>query len=246
MQFKAHIIDDELNGQEVLKNLLDKYCKNIEVIDVSSSVKEAVNKLNKNKADVLFLDIEMPVMNGFKLFDFINAKDYQIIFATAYDQYAIKAIKVAAIDYLLKPIDVEDLQKAVSRLKSNTSRNEQLELLLNNLKLSNKKIAIPISDGFHHISIDSIYYCSADDNYCNIHFEQEDTPIYSPRTLKYFEQRLTDFNFFRCSKSHLINLNFVSQFIRGKNPVVIMKNKQKIKLSANRKDAFIELFGDLQ
>jgi len=244
MDLTAHIIDDEINGQEVLISLISKYCKNINVIDISSSVQEAVKKLNSNKADVLFLDIEMPTMNGFKIFDFINPENYQIIFATAYNQYAQKAFKVAAIDYLLKPIDIEELKAAVKKLKPKANKNEKekINVLLSHINNQTKRIAIPTADGFINTPINEIYFCEADDNYCLVHLKNNTQPIYSPRTLKYFESRLLDFNFFRCNKSFLINIGYVNSFKRGKNAVIEMDNTKLIKLSASKKNAFKRIF----
>lgn len=242
----AHIIDDEVNSQAVLKKMLENYCPVVEIIDISSSIEEAVPKLKKNNVDAIFLDIEMPKSNGFKIFDFFKPNEFQVIFTTAYAQYALKAFEFAAVHYLVKPIDIKELIQAVSRLEAKTKidTDQNVTVLLEHLNKKSTNIAIPINDGFVVKSFNDILYCVADDNYCLVVLHGEEKNIFSPRTLKKYESLLLEFGFFRCSRSHLININRIKRYNRKGNSSVVMADNQEIIISQSKRNEFLELFGN--
>ena len=171
MEIKAILVDDEYDGRVVLEHHISKHCDNVKLIHSFSNSEDAIAFLKNNKIDLLFLDINMPNKNGFDLLDEIKNHDFKIIFVTAYDQYAIKAIKYAAFDYLLKPIDPEELKEAIEKLKNKRSDAEQINVLKQNLKEENlSQIALPTKYGYSYLSTDKIIRCEGDSNYCKIYF----------------------------------------------------------------------------
>ena len=212
------IIDDEKNARETLAKIIERYFSNkIQILSSADSVKEGVFAINKYNPDLVFLDIEMPEENGFKLFDYFDIYNFEVIFTTAYKQYAIDAIKFAALDYLLKPINFIDLKDVLTRLekKQNKSSNPaQIEAFLSNLNNDPgnfNKIALPTLDGYQLEKVNNIVYCQAEENYCKI-FTNRNEVILVARTLKNIEELLPDEVFFRIHKSHLVNMNYIKSY----------------------------------
>ncbi len=239
---KSVIIDDEKKGRETLKNMLAKYCNNVEVVDEANSAKNGKEIIENHNPDLVFLDIQMPHGTGFDMLEDFEEVNFEVIFTTAYDQYAIKAIKFAALDYLLKPIDIDELKNAVDRVKNklaSVDTNKNFEIFLQNLKGINKKIALPTAEGVSFIETKKIIRCEADGNYTCFFLANENKILVS-KTLKEFEELLTDYDFFRVHNSHLVNLNHVVKYLKVGGDIVVMTDGSKIEISRRKKEAFLE------
>lgn len=243
----AVIIDDEPKGRLALRQKLENYCANVSVIGEATDGIDALSVIEKLKPELIFLDIEMPRMNGFEMLNELKEKNFHIIFTTAYDQYAIKAIKYAAFDYLLKPVDIEELKTAIERI-SNTSTIEtkkQAELLRQNIlnpkKLLNK-LAIPTLEGLLFFDINEIIQLEANSNYTIIHFSGKQK-ITASKTLKDFEELLPPDIFFRTHHSHLINLNYIKKYIKGDGGQIEMQNGNFVDVSRRKKEEFLKAIG---
>ncbi|MCE3280068.1 MAG: response regulator transcription factor [Bacteroidetes bacterium] len=242
---KAIIVDDELGARESLSKMLEKYCKNIEVVAKADNMMNAFIEITNHKPDLVFLDIEMPNGNAFDLLERFKEINFNIIFVTAYDHYAIKAIKFSAIDYILKPVDPEELVNAVSRFESQHENKQSLDkkfkTLLSNVKPENKlkKVGIPDGDGLIFINLADIIRCDSDGNYTYFILTSGKKIIVS-RTLGEYEQMFMDDNFFRVHRSHLINLEHVKKYIKGEGGYVIMSDNSQVEVSRRNKNEFLE------
>lgn len=241
---KTIIVDDEEKSCVTLNNLITRHCPSLSVVAHCDSVGSAVKTIKTHSPGLVFLDIEMPFKNGFSLFDEIRNPDFSVIFTTAYDQYAIKAIKYSALDYLLKPVDVEELKKAVEHFESqqerNSSKTDNYELLLSALKLKSKsaKIAVPTFDGLQMISAEEIVKCTADESYTHITLTNGSKLVVS-RILKEFEDLLSDYNFFRVHNSSLVNLAHVKKYVKGDGGYVIMSDDETVEVSRRKKNELL-------
>lgn len=243
----AILIDDEKNALEVLEMQLTGYCKDVKVLAMCDSGEKGIAAIKKYQPDLVFLDIEMPHKNGFDVLNETKEMGYDVIFTTAYDQFAIKAFKFSAIDYLLKPIDILELQAAVekSRLKnSQTGLDEKIKLLFSQLnqpaKLSNK-IALPVGDAMQVMEADEIIRCESESNYTHIYLANGKKLTFA-KTLKEVEVNIQGIPFCRIHQSHLINMNHVSKFVKGEGAYVVMKDGTQITISRNKKEAFMDSF----
>lgn len=241
----AIIIDDEANGRDTLSNLIEEYCPNTTVIGIGKSVEEGLELLAKNKPDVLFLDVEMPFRNGFDLLVEVGKIDFDVIFTTAYSQYAAKAFKFSALDYLLKPIDVADLQQALAKAEAksaNAVREDQFDILLDTLKkrgVNSQRIVLPSLQGFTVAEVKDIIRCEADKNYTFFHFA-DGTKMLISKTLKEYSDLLADYDFMRVHQSHLINLNHVKKYNKGRGGFVTMSDESMVDISRANKDEFMK------
>lgn len=239
---KTIIIDDEEKSRVTLKNLVTRHCPAITVAELCDSVESAIPAITKHQPELVFLDIEMPFENGFSLFEKIKSPSFGVIFTTAYDQYAIKAIRFSALDYLLKPIDVTDLKNAVARFSAQqaAATAPDYNLLLAALKMKNKsaKIAVPTFDGLQMIGAEEIVKCTADESYTHIKLTDGSKLVVS-RILKEFEELLSDFNFFRVHNSSLINLTHVKKYIKGDGGYVIMSDNETVEVSRRKKNELL-------
>jgi len=244
---KSIIIDDELHCVETLKLLLHEYCPGIEVIAECQSAKQGLDAIEKLKPGLVFLDIEMPLMNGFELLEQIPSISFAIIFTTSYDQYAIKAIRFSALDYLLKPIDSKELIRAVKKVEEERHLPiaEQFQILLNQIQGMGggfSKIAVPTAEGFELIYAGQIICCEAMDNYTHFFLKNKDK-IIACRTLKEIEEQLKSFPFFiRVHNSYLINLNEVTRYVRGEGGYLIMSDGSSINVSRSHKEHLLKHF----
>ncbi|GAB3989245.1 LytTR family DNA-binding domain-containing protein [Spirosoma daeguense] len=242
---KAIIIDDEAHCRETLSMQLAKYCPQLQVTAECRSAADGLKAIAEYEPDVLFLDVEMPVMNGFEMLEQLPKVDFDIIFTTGYDSYAIKAIRFSALDYLLKPIDKDDLIQAVAKVNRNPDPvvNQQIKLLLEKLdhKTPLQKVALPSTQGFELVMIDTIIRCEADDNYTHV-FLKERPPLLVSRTLKEIEELLENNSFLRIHQSHLINLNEIVRYVRGEGGYVVMSDNSTIHVSRSRKDVLLKIF----
>src|SRR5215831_2437096 len=244
---KAIIIDDEVHCVDTLSILLSDYCPEVEILEKCMSPKKGLEAIEKLKPSLVFLDIEMPGMNGFELLEQFKEIPFAVIFTTSYDQYAIKAIRFSALDYLLKPIDPKELIIAVHKVvtQKQLPAAEQFEMLLNQVHHKDhvfKKVAVPTSEGFELIYADQILRCEADDNYTHL-FLKSKNKIVACRTLKEVEEQLEDFEYFvRIHHSYLVNINEVTKYVRGEGGYVIMSDGASVNVSRSRKEALMKWF----
>jgi len=242
---KAVIIDDELNAQSLLEKTLYRYFPNkFNIVEKCVSVDSGVLAIKNHEPDLVFLDIQMPEKNGFELFEYFDVINFEVIFTTAYNQFAIKAIKRSALDYLLKPINHLDLADAIKKFESKnegTSAQKKLSLLLENLNVNDQnvsKIVFPTVEGFEFIHANQILYCKAESNYCGI--KKIDGSIKTAsKTLKFVEEILPDKSFQRIHKSYVINLNYVVRYHKS-NKEVELTNGEKLPVSFRKEDEFID------
>lgn len=240
----AIIIDDEKHCREVLELLLHKHCSDIKLLAVCSSAEEGVQILQQQSPDILFLDIEMPGMNGFDMLDKLQQAPFEIIFTTAYNEYAIKAIKHSALDYLLKPIDKNELVQAVQKARGHKSiaasqRVDALLALLNAKR--NKRFAVPTMEGLIMVDAADILFCESDSAYCKLFFTNQKQPLVISKTLKEVEEVLQGNEFFRVHHSYVINMKFVQKYIRGEGGEVVMNNGVHLPVARSRKLEFLNL-----
>ncbi|MFY8180195.1 MAG: LytR/AlgR family response regulator transcription factor [Flavobacterium sp.] len=243
---KAVIIDDEKNALEVLEMQLHQFCKEVSVIATCNGGKEGVKAIKEMQPDLVFLDIEMPHINGFDVLDQTKNLNYKVIFTTAYDQFAIKAFKFSAIDYLLKPIDIVDLQNAVEKAQKeslNHNLEDKIKLLVEQYypQKNRQKVALPVGNMLEFFDVDEIIRVESDSNYSHI-FLANQKKITLSKTLKDVEENIKGEPFFRIHQSHLINTNHVEKAVKGENAYVMMRDGTTITVSRNRKEEFFELF----
>ncbi len=226
----AGIIDDEPKVAEGLKKIIEKYLsKNIRVVFVSYSVKEAVAQINIHQPNLVFLDVEMPDENGFELFKHYHRPDFKVVITTAHKEYAINAIKHSALDYLLKPInhlELFELIKKIEKQENNSRFHFQLETLIANLNNGSEavsKIAFPTQTGLEFVKVNNIVYCQAENTYTTIHTSLNESIVVS-KTLKVVEELLPEKLFMRIHKSFLVNVNYIKSYSRAGGPGVILEN----------------------
>jgi two-component system LytT family response regulator len=244
---KAVIIDDEKDSREILGTYLGKYCPEVTVCGFGESVETGLAAIEKHQPDVVFLDIEMPYGNGFDLLDKVKKVNFETVFVTAFNHYAMQALNQSAAYYLLKPIDIDELIKAVEKItkeRKEDNYTEHAQILLDNIRSGsqqNQKIMLPTLEGFEIVNIQTIIYCEAVDNFTRFYFETGN-PLLICRTLKYFEEVLKDHRFFRIHRSYLINPDYVIRYSKGKGGYVTMKNNKELEISPTRKKEFLDIF----
>jgi len=244
---KAILIDDEVHCVDTLNILIHDFCPEVQVMEQCVSAKQALIAVKKYHPDLVFLDIEMPLMNGFEFLEQFTDIPFSVIFTTSYDQYAIKAIRFSALDYLLKPIDPKELITAVQKVQEQKMRpsSEQFHMLIEQVHNRGNKftrVAVPTSEGFELIPAEEIIYCEADDNYTHL-FLKNKKKIIACRTLKEVEEQLADFSsFIRVHHSYMVNLNEVTKYVRGEGGYLVMSDDSTVNVSRSRKDALMKLF----
>jgi two-component system, LytTR family, response regulator len=245
---KAVIVEDDKNNIEVLSGLLERYCPQVNLLGSAMRVPEAIGLITARQPDLLFLDVELGDQTGFDVIRSFKTPAFRVIFTTAHEQYAFRAIKSSCIEYLLKPVNYTELQDAVRKFEEqkNSSLNQKkIELLLHNLDAgpSFNKLAIPTPDGYSFLDAGEILYCQADLNYTVVHTSRNER-LMSSKNLKEFEDLLNPGMFFRCHKSFIINLNYIKKYNRG-NSVVIMSDETPIDIAVRKKEEFLKRFGRL-
>lgn len=247
------IIDDEVHCIESLVIHLKELFPKANVVYKTNKVQEAVEKLKELPIDLLFLDIEMPGINGFQLLDAIPDREFDTIFTTAYSEYALKAFKAKAVSYLLKPIDETELKEAVENwkeMKKSTinTQNQNIDEVLDHLKkegFMKSKISVPISDGYEFIEVNDIIYCNSQSNYTYLHLTDGSKVLVS-KTLKEVESALANFFFIRVHQSYLINPNYMKRFSRNDGGYIIMENKESIPVSNSKRNLIVNLFDSVK
>jgi two-component system LytT family response regulator len=241
---KCVIVDDEFKSRESLKAIIEKFCEGLSVAAVCQNGEEAIAAIDTVKPDIVFMDIQLQRETGFEILEKLDKVQFEIIFTTAYSEFAIKAFKFSAIDYLLKPIDINDLKVSIDKARRRIVGNisERIAELGQNLRANtfkHSRLAIPASDGLVFVNVDQILYCEATGNYTNIHMQDNRKYVVS-RTLKEYEDLLEDQDFFRIHNSFLINLNSLKQYIRGEGGQVVLTNDKTLDVSKAKKKGFLE------
>lgn len=239
---KAVIIEDEQKARRILQTLIEDNCTDIKVVGVAEDVPAGVKSIIQNKPDVVFLDIELPGFNGFELADFFDEINFEIIFTTAYSQYALQAFQMSAVDYLLKPIQIEQLVASVEKARKRRGQQvaEKLKILKENLSPNpHKKIALPIAEGYLFVEQDEIVYLEADNTYTTIYFTNGNKILVS-RSLKEFVELISSPDFFKPHRSYYVNTTRIRQYNKQDGGSLVMENGHTIYIARDKKQEFIE------
>jgi two-component system LytT family response regulator len=239
------IIDDEVHCTDVLRVMLEKYCPQVQTIGIFNDPEAALDAMSRLKPELVFLDIEMPVLNGFDWLKKCPAELYfKLVFTTAYDQYAIKAFKFNALDYLLKPIDKQELMAAVQKTdKTALPTAPQLEAI-QHLRLHNipDRIALPLGQDLLLVEVADMLYCASDGSYTSIFINGQTRPLVISRSLREIEELLNNpAHFFRCHNSYLVNLKHIKRIIRNESAELIMKNEARIPVARSKKQELMQV-----
>ena len=236
------IIDDEAHSRNTLRTFIDKYSSGLEIIGEADSVKTGISLIEENNPELIFLDVQMQDGTGFDLLGALKNRNFRLIFVTSFDQYAIRAFRFSALDYILKPVDPENLIQAIEKvkeIKSSQKESPKIDLLMSNVNCL-EKIALPSSDGVRFIKINDIVRCESDNNYTLFFLANKEKLLIS-RTLKDFETMLSDLNFYRVHKSHLVNLTYVSKYIQGEGGYVILEDGTHVDVSRRKKEGLMKI-----
>ncbi len=236
---KAIIIDDEPYCCETIATLLQDNHE-VEIVSICHNAADALKAIKKYSPDIVFLDVEMPKINGFEMLEQLPQVNFEIIFTTSYDQYALKAIRFSAIDYLLKPVDNEELQAAIQKVINRTQKpiTQQLEILMQKIHQPStpiNKIAMPTMEGLQMVPVDSIVSCESDSNYTILKLKNNKKLIVS-RTLKEIEELLEEHSFIRVHRCYLANLNEVEKYVKGEGGYLVMSDGTTIDVARNKKE----------
>jgi len=242
---KAIILEDEEDSRKLLSGFIKDYCPDVNIVSAVDTVKAGLEAINTFHPDVVFMDIQLKGETSFDLLDKLGEIDFDIIFTTAYESYMLKAIKLSAVDYLLKPINAEELKSAVEKVKKKKNQqvfNNSLQVLINNFKSNyqDHQIAISSSDGFVFVKVSNIIYLESEGAYTYFHLKGNEKMV-SSKNIKEYEDLLSDYNFFRIHKSYIVNKTEVTRYIRGEGGYVIMSNKVNLDVSRRRKEEFLKL-----
>jgi two-component system LytT family response regulator len=244
---KAIIIDDEQHCVKSLGNDLEKHCPNVEVIDTCNSAKEGIMSIKKSNPDLVFLDVEMPWMNGFEMLEILGEVRFSIIFTTAHNEFAAKAFRISAVDYLLKPIDANDLKVAVHKVEKKLDEGSNLQHitnLLQNIKqpATEQKVALPQREGYEFVDVSSIIYCEAEGAYTKLMIAGR-KPMLVSKALGDIEELLPPELFQRIHHSTLVNVSYISQFLRTDGGYVVLQNGEKLSVSKAKKETLMSRLG---
>jgi two-component system, LytTR family, response regulator len=241
---KTVLVDDETDSIRILQRLLENYCPQVSIAGTAGGVETALPLIRETKPDLVLLDIEMAQGNAFDLLNLLQPIDFKVIFVTAFDNYAVRAFKYSAVDYLLKPVDIEDLQEAISRVEKRPDEHtvvQQMKMLLENvgvLHLPQQKMAIPTITGLIFIAVQDIIRFEAKGNYTSIYLSQGE-PILATRTIKDYEDILPETIFCRIHNSHIINLSRIKKYQKGRGGSVEMEDGSNIEVASRRRDEFL-------
>ena len=247
MKLKAIIVDDEEASRDTLKNYLGRYCPDVELMAQADSVKKGIEAIRQHQPDIVFLDVEMPYGNAFDLLEQVQDLSFETVFVTAFSNYALKALNLSASYYILKPIEIDELIAAVEKIKKHKEEHKELlhtKILVENIQAENKqaqKIVLPLLDGFEVIQVKDIIRCEAHDNFTDF-ILTSNRKVMICRTLKHYETMLEDYNFVRVHKSHLINVQHVTKYLKGKGGQLIMSDQSYVDVSPNKKEVLMQRF----
>lgn len=248
MTIRTIIIEDEEASRETLRNYLNKYCPQVEILSECKNIIEGKKAIDEQNPQLIFLDVEMPFGNAFDLIEQLDKIDFKIIFVTAYSNYAMKAINYSASYYILKPIDIEELENAVRKVEEELTRENdtevqlQTKILLENLQNnSHKKVVLPTLEGFEVVEMEDILHLEANDNFTNFYLKNGSKKVIC-RTLKFYEDVLKDSGFMRIHRSHIVNLNYITSYKKGKGGQVELKDGSVVDVSASKKEELLKWF----
>ena len=241
---KALIVDDEARARRIITALLNDHCPQVRVVAEAGDVPEAVQAIHEHQPDVVFLDIEMPGYTGFQLLDFFNKPEFAVVFTTAYSDYAVQAFEISAVDYLLKPIQIDGLERAVEKVaqRNREQQSQQMQALQTNLRDEGmvRTLAVPVSDGLLFIKATDVVYLQADGSYTHFYLSNGSHLLVSKK-LGEFAMLLNHPRFFRPHRSYIINLDRVQKYVRQDGGYILMENEAAISLSRDKKDEFLAL-----
>lgn len=243
MMLKTLIVEDEKTSRDILKNYLAKYCPKVDLVGEAENIKQGLEIIRNYDLDLVFLDVEMPHGNAFDLLEQVGDRSFETVFVTAYNQYAIDALNTHASYYILKPVSIDELIKAVDYVFNIKEKELALEnKVLTTRKVENKaKITLPVQEGFEVVEAQNILYCQADDNYTHIHLKDGKKKLVS-KTLKYFQDALNDYGFARIHKSYLVNVNEITGYKKGKGGSVVLSSGKEVMVSASQKANLLAYF----
>jgi two-component system LytT family response regulator len=249
MTIKAIIIDDEPGNVQNLENLLVTYCPDVNVLATAGSASKGIEVITKYQPDLVFLDIEMPRSNGFDMLESLPNINFEVVFVTAYNQYAIKAIRFCALDYLLKPINIAELKSSVQRVKLKLlqrQENERMQIFMQQIQQPEKprKIALPMVSEIQFVEIGQIIYCMGENNY-TFFFLADGKKVLVTKTLKEYEELLTEHGFVRVHRSYLINLSYVRSFVKKDGGYILMSNKDQVSISRSKRNEVLRLLAKM-
>ncbi|MBO9726999.1 MAG: response regulator [Chitinophaga sp.] len=238
------IVDDEKHSRDALQMMLERYCPHVQVLAVCNNGVSAVSAINELRPQLIFLDVEMPGMDGFEVLESCSHHDFIVIFITAYDQYALQAIHHSALDYLLKPIDITELKQAVEKAgqQARAGSREKVAALLQFLQEQlhqQERLALPTLDGLRMVSARNIIYCKSAGSQTRLHLQNPDMSVMVCRTLPEMEEWLSDKGFFRVHSSFLVNLSFMDKYIKGDGGEIIMCDGFSIPVAREKKHDFL-------
>ena len=246
-KLKAIIVEDELASREILAGYIKKYTTDVEVVALAENIEEGLKAVEKHNPDIVFLDIEMPYGNGFDLLEKVKEVNFETVFVTAYSNYAIKALNSSASYYLLKPIDIDELEEAIEKIKANIKKENGVshtKVLLENIQIENKqlhKVVCPTMTGFDVVRVKDIIRCEANDNFTEFHLTSGPKMMIC-RSLKFYEEALSEMDFIRVHKSHLVNGQHIKKYIKGKGGQLIMSDDSTVSISSNKKEVLLNYF----
>ncbi len=239
---KVLIVDDEESSRAAIRSFLQMHADDVSVVAEADSVVSGIGQIIMHKPDLVFLDVRMQDGTGFDLLERLPERNFQVVFVTSFDQYAIQAFRFSAIDYILKPVDPDQLNEAVNKARQAMNQNDissKLEVLVSNISKL-EKLALPSMDGIRFVRIDDVVRCESDDNYTNVYLRSGDKIVVS-KTLKEYERLLEPMQFFRVHKQHLVNLRFVEKYIPGDGGYLILEDGSHVDVSRRKKDQLMEL-----
>lgn len=248
---RAVLVDDETKSLKTLESLLRRYCPTVEIVGYANGVDAGIEVIQSQQPDVVFLDIQMPDGSGFRLLEALEPVSFHVIFTTAFDQYAIKAIRYSALDYLLKPIVPQDLVNAVDTLEKRQRIEEQSTgirtLIDNHYRAADKpaKIVLSTAEKIHVVEVSNIIRCESDNYYTMFYFKSAKRLLVS-RTLKEIEELLSPHHFLRPHKSHLINIAYIDSFVKADGGYIVLKDGSKIPVSRRKRESVLEIINALQ
>ncbi|MBN3035361.1 MAG: response regulator transcription factor [Bacteroidales bacterium] len=248
---RAVVVEDEKKSRETLTGLIRLFCKNVEIVAEADGMQTGIEAVRKHLPDIIFLDIQMPDGSGFRLLEELAGVDFEVIFTTAYDQFAIKAFKYSAIDYLLKPIFPDDLmdavRKAEHKMKTKQNARKGIEVLLDNVRRAGDqppKIVLSTLEQLHVVGVDDIIRCESD-NYYTVFFFTNGKKLIVSRTLKENEELLSEYNFIRPHKSHLINVKYIKGFLKSEHGLILMTDGSRVPVSRRKREYIMEILSSL-
>ena len=248
--YSVIIVDDEKFQQETLLRMMETYASSYQILHVCSSVEEGIIKIKELNPQLVFLDVMMPPLTGFDLLNSIGKINFEIIFTTSFEKFALKAFKVSAVDYLLKPFGKEDLLAALEKFENKISGTEPLnhiELLLQNINSNQPKearIALPTLSGYVFVMVNDILRIEADNTYTTFFFSDQ-KPLVVAKSIKEYDELLKEYDFFRPHISHLVNMRHVKEYLKGDGGTIIMTDNSRIEVARNRKEGFLNLLNKL-